>query len=96
MKILHLVLKAQWYNLIEQGEKKEEYRDITPYYDKRLRNADGSFKQYDAVCFHYGYSSKTMTYKVEDVFVGEGVSSWGADPNKKYYVIQLGKKLLED
>jgi hypothetical protein len=35
MKILHLVLKAQWYNLIEQGEKKEEYRDITPYYDKR-------------------------------------------------------------
>jgi hypothetical protein len=34
MKILHLVLKAQWYNLIEQGEKKEEYRDARQYEKK--------------------------------------------------------------
>ena len=31
MKILHLPLKAQWYNMIESGEKTEEYRMITPY-----------------------------------------------------------------
>ena len=93
MKILHLVLKAQWYNLIEQGVKEEEYRDIIPYYDKRLRNADGSFKHFDAVCFHYGYTSKTVTYKISDIFIGEGVPSWGAQQNKKYYVIKLGKKI---
>ena len=93
MKILHLVLKAQWYNLIEQGVKEEEYRDITPCYDKRLRNADGSFKHFDAVCFHYGYTSKTVTYKIADIFIGEGVPSWGAQQNKKYYVIKLGKKI---
>ena len=29
MKILHLPLKAQWYNMIESGEKTEEYRMIT-------------------------------------------------------------------
>lgn len=91
MKILHLVLKAQWYNLIEQGEKKEEYRDITPYYDKRLRNADGSFKHYDAVCFHYGYSSKTMTFEIKDIVIGEGKPEWGAEKGKKYFVIKLGR-----
>ena len=29
MKILHLPLKAQWYNMIESGEETEEYRMIT-------------------------------------------------------------------
>ena len=36
MKILHLPLKAQWYNMIESGEKTEEYRMITPYWYQRL------------------------------------------------------------
>lgn len=31
MKILHLPLKAQWYEMIERGEKTEEYREIKPY-----------------------------------------------------------------
>lgn len=34
--ILHLPLKAEWYNLIESGIKKEEYREIKPYWIKRL------------------------------------------------------------
>jgi hypothetical protein len=34
--ILHLPLKAEWYNLIESGIKKEEYREIKPYWMKRL------------------------------------------------------------
>ena len=36
MKILHLPLKAQWYNMIESGEKTEEYRMITPYWYQRV------------------------------------------------------------
>lgn len=35
-KIFHLVLKKQWYDMIESGEKKEEYREIKPYWQKRL------------------------------------------------------------
>jgi hypothetical protein len=34
-----------------------------------------------------------MTYKIADIFIGEGVPSWGAQQNKKYYVIKLGKKI---
>ncbi|MBQ9203459.1 MAG: hypothetical protein IJ155_04365 [Prevotella sp.] len=36
MKVLELPLKKEWYNMIESGEKREEYRDITPYWEKRL------------------------------------------------------------
>lgn len=33
---LCFVLKRHWYDLIESGEKPEEYREITPYWIKRL------------------------------------------------------------
>ena len=36
MKILDLVLKHQWYDLIEDGIKTEEYRELKPYWIKRL------------------------------------------------------------
>ena len=35
-KILHLVLKCKWWDMIASGEKKEEYRDITSLYCARL------------------------------------------------------------
>lgn len=40
-KILDLPLKKEWYNMIESGTKTEEYREIKPYWIKRLcNNAD--------------------------------------------------------
>lgn len=36
MKILDLVLKGKWFDLIQSGEKKEEYREIKPYWAQRL------------------------------------------------------------
>ena len=36
MKTLDLVLKKQWYDMIDSGEKTEEYREIKPYWIKRL------------------------------------------------------------
>ena len=36
MKTLHLNLKAKWYDMIESGIKKEEYREIKPFWEKRL------------------------------------------------------------
>lgn len=36
MKILHLPLKAKWYEMIERGIKTEEYREIKPYWSKRF------------------------------------------------------------
>lgn len=36
MKVLDLPLKKEWFEMIERGEKKEEYRTIKPYWCKRL------------------------------------------------------------
>lgn len=36
MKILDLVLKGKWYDMIASGAKYEEYREIKPYWFKRL------------------------------------------------------------
>ena len=36
MKVLYLPLKKEWYNMIESGVKTEEYREIKPYWAKRL------------------------------------------------------------
>lgn len=35
MKTLHLVLKSKWYDMIDRGKKKEEYREI-----KRIGQSD--------------------------------------------------------
>ena len=36
MKILHLPLKKEWYEMIESGVKTEEYRDLSGYWISRL------------------------------------------------------------
>ena len=36
MKILHLPLKKEWYDMIERGDKREEYRENTRYWQTRL------------------------------------------------------------
>lgn len=35
-KELYLPLKEKWYRMIEAGVKTEEYRELTPYWAKRL------------------------------------------------------------
>ncbi|MHA1342381.1 MAG: ASCH domain-containing protein [Promethearchaeota archaeon] len=37
-RILHLNLKKKWFDMIAYGEKKEEYREIKEYWNKRLVN----------------------------------------------------------
>jgi hypothetical protein len=39
--MLILPIKKKWFDMIRSGEKKEEYREIKPYYDCRLQNAFG-------------------------------------------------------
>lgn len=35
-KVLKLVVSKQWFDMIAAGEKTEEYREIKPYWIKRL------------------------------------------------------------
>lgn len=41
--MLILPIKKKWFDMIVSREKKEEYREIKPYYDSRFMNAFGFF-----------------------------------------------------
>lgn len=55
-KILHLTLMKRWFDEILVGTKKVEYREIKPYWTKRLFEENGKPKHYDFVLFRNGYS----------------------------------------
>ncbi len=85
VKILHLTLKKKWFDLIKSGEKKVEYREKKPYWEKRIEG-----KLFDSILFRNGYSKDSPSMLVEfrgyDFCVYEG---------KLHYRIKLGKvKLL--
>lgn len=39
--MLTLPIKKKWFDMILSGEKKEEYREINPYYETRFMNLFG-------------------------------------------------------
>lgn len=92
MRILDLVLKHKWYDMIASGIKKEEYRDIKPFYLRRLLSRAGvGFEHYDAVRFHRGYTNTTILVECKGIHIGEGNPDWGAVVGEKYFVISLGE-----
>ena len=54
--ILPLVLKGKWFDMIERGEKREEYRMATDYWLKRLANWDLHPAGTPVVEFRLGYA----------------------------------------
>jgi len=65
MKTLHLTLMKRWFDEILAGTKKVEYRDIKPYWTKRLLDDIGNPKKYDLIIFKNGYNKNSPTMKVE-------------------------------
>jgi len=64
MKILHLTLKKKWFDLIASGEKKTEYREQKPYWEKRLLDGE-EYKRFDEIHFRNGYSKNSPFMRVE-------------------------------
>lgn len=107
---LDLVLKGKWYDMINKGDKAEEYRIIKPYWIKRLiacktcfrfhfyecSDCDFlSFRDYKRVRFHRGYTSKhVMCFEIKSIRIGLGLIQWGAPDGEKVFIISLGNRLL--
>lgn len=87
MKTLHLPLKAKWYKMQESGEKTEEYREITPYWYKRLDIRKG----YTHVCFRYGYTKRHFIHRLDSITIGRGKPEWGAPIDRDVFIIQHHK-----
>ncbi len=81
-------IKKQWFDLILSGEKKEEYREIKPYYNSRLKHFlnDGLAK----VRLKNGYKRDSPYIDILCVVsIGYGQEKWGAEANKQYYVLKI-------
>ena len=63
---LHLVLKKQWYDMIDSGEKKEEYRRRGTYWASRIWQRRRKLKR---VVFRLGYqkNARKMEFEIESI-----------------------------
>ncbi len=72
-------------------EMYENYEWLSDYVNSP--HSGYGFADYDAVCFHYGYTKRTMTFEIESLRFGTGNPEWGAKEGKRYFVIKLGERL---
>lgn len=105
--MLTLTIKKKWFDMICSGEKKEEYREIKPYYDSRFEAYIPDFCNFkkiemdmstafvpvaDEIIFRNGYRKNSPKIKCKvKVRKGYGRADWGAIPNKEYYILEILK-----
>lgn len=100
---LHFSLTKKWFDFIKSGEKKEEYRLLTPYWSKRLCDFNKKENVYEIHKFKYvefthGYpkkddKDKRVKFKIDDITIGLGKQEWGAKEGMNYFVIKIGEKI---
>jgi len=96
--MLILPIKKKWFDMILSGEKKEEYREIKPYYMSRFKN---EFDMYPysynpqglvtvPVLFRNGYGKKCPEFVARcSLEIKKGKPEWGAEPGREYYVLKI-------
>ena len=89
MTILTLAIKKKWFDLIASGEKKEEYREIKPYYQSRFN------KPLTHIRFTNGYGNSVPSLTVELLGISKGIpkpewSEGTIEQGTEVYVLSLG------
>ena len=87
--MINLPIKKIWFDMIASGDKKEEYRNITPRHTALFNNAINENNEF--ICMlRNGYSknSPVLVVKVR-LSIGCGLPEWGAEPNKQYYILSV-------
>ena len=90
--MLTLPIKKKWFDMIESGEKKEEYRDITPYYEKRIRLGESTLR------LRNGYAKNAPMLEVTvNTSIKQGLTEWGAEEGQMYFALSIiDKKRVDD
>lgn len=91
--MLTLPIKRKWFDMIEAGIKKEEYRALTDFYDMRFTNApkfweDGKQQFYVRLRAGYNANSPSMVIMCW-LDIGPGKKEWGAEIGKEYFVLHI-------
>lgn len=99
--MLTLPIKKKWYDMILSGEKKEEYRQYSPYWIKRFENIgllqrtkSGEYKApifvSAIVKFRNGYSKNSPSFDAKiGLVIGAGKTEWGAKKGEKYLILRI-------
>ncbi|MEI7503414.1 MAG: hypothetical protein WCJ61_09015 [Paludibacter sp.] len=103
---LTLVLTRKWFDMIDECIKKEEYREIKPFWSKVFDNKNvikgvmtikikGIFHRPENViiefCHGYGHDRDKFMCHCLGLEIGTGKPEWGAEKDKQYYVLKLGE-----
>jgi hypothetical protein len=70
MKTLKLTLKKKWFDMILSGEKKEEYREVKPYFNSRLSLIPNSyFKNWanESIADYYTKDNDNFAYDYDAI-----------------------------
>ena len=91
--MLILPIKRKWFDMIESGIKREEYREDTQYWRSRfvklITSAETISKKHRCL-LRNGYGADKSTLEIEYVLeFREGREEWGAEKGKKYFVLIL-------
>lgn len=65
--MLILPIKKKWFDMILSGEKKEEYREMKPYWETRLRNYFGWIMEYKGYYTSVQYQDGIWFGKLEGI-----------------------------
>ena len=95
--MLTLPIKQPWYGMIFRGEKSEEYRLRTPYWEKRLESVFGCSIQEAVdncvlaqVRFRNGYRADSPSFTAQvRLRIGTGRPEWGAQPGIEYFILRI-------
>ena len=81
--------------MIASGKKREEYREIKEYWERRFKFYPIAPHDYDFVQFTNGYqkNSRQMMYELISIRIDRGKVKWGAVKHKLYYVLKLGNEI---
>ena len=106
--MLILPIKKKWFDKILSGEKKEEYREIKPYYKSRFEHCFdvmehrgkyiNAFEENPVreIMFCNGYSKTSLSFIARCTLdVGIGKEEWGAEKDKQYFILTIHEILDE-
>lgn len=93
--VLRVVLTGRWFDMIDRGEKLEEYREGSAYWAERLvagMYTDGQmyFYPYHTLVASRGYTKRTLTRKIKRIRWGTPRPEWSGDTvTGECFVIEL-------
>lgn len=96
--MLILPIKKKWFDMILSGEKKEEYREIKPYYQTRFKNVFAMYPysyiptglDTHEIMFRNGYSVGSPSFiAICSLDIKQGRHEWGALSGVDYYVLTI-------